>query len=331
MNVDELKARFPDEHACRQFLESVIWRNGRACPHCSFRKSYPIRGKRSRPGLYECGRCKHQFTVTTRTPLHSTKLTLWKWIQAMYYIVNSSKGVSSVFLAKWIGISQKSAWKMGHAIRQMMAPDDESQPALNGIVELDEKYIGGKPRYEKGVQHKRGKGTAKQCVFVAVQRNGPVRTSLVNSNRVCELAPLVEGFVHQDSYLMTDENHAYISIGTQYAAHFSVNHGEKEYARGNVHNNTAESFSSILERAKFGVFHYMSKKHLARYLNEIGFRWDHRIPERKKTKKGKWKTIMKPMPVLMTFSSLLGRALGCQLRRSPNGGILCNMHSSPIT
>ena len=76
----------------------------------------------------------------------------------MYYMVNSSKGISSVFLAKWIGISQKSAWKMGHAIRQMMAPGDETQPVLNGIVELDEKYFGGKPRYEKGVQQKRGKG-----------------------------------------------------------------------------------------------------------------------------------------------------------------------------
>ena len=93
----------------------------------------------------------------------------------------TSKGISFVFPAKWIGISQKSPWKMGHAIRQMMAPADESQPVLNGIVELDEKYFGGKPRYEKGVQPKRGKGTAKQCIFVAVQRNGPVRTSLVNS------------------------------------------------------------------------------------------------------------------------------------------------------
>ncbi|MDY7037278.1 MAG: transposase, partial [Thermodesulfobacteriota bacterium] len=84
MNVDELRARFSDEQACRQFLESVIWPNGRVCPHCSFDRSYPIRGESSRAGLYECGWCKHQFTVTTRTPLHSTKLSLWKWIQAMY-------------------------------------------------------------------------------------------------------------------------------------------------------------------------------------------------------------------------------------------------------
>ena len=138
---------------------------------------------------------------------------------------------------------------------------------------------------KKAYNRRGARGTDKQCVFVAVQRNGPVRTSPVISDRVCELAPLVQGFVRQDSRLMTDENHVYISIGSQYAAHSSVNHREKEYARGDIHNNTAESFNSLLERAKFGVFHYMSKKHLFRYLHEIGFRWDHRVPERKKTKK----------------------------------------------
>ena len=94
--------------------------------------------------------------------MHSTKLPLWKWLLAMYLIVNSSKGISSVYLGKLVGISQKSSWKLGHAIRLMMDPGSEFVPALSGIVELDEKYIGGKPRYQKGVVHKRGKETAKQ-------------------------------------------------------------------------------------------------------------------------------------------------------------------------
>jgi transposase-like protein len=140
----------------------MIWGNNRICPHCKSQISYKLSGASSKPGLYECGKCKRQFTVTTKTPMHSTKLPLWKWLQAMYYIVNSSKGVSSVFLAKWIGTSQKTAWKMGHAIRFMMAPDSDHQAIFNGIVELDEKYIGGKPRYQPGVRHKRGKGTEKQ-------------------------------------------------------------------------------------------------------------------------------------------------------------------------
>jgi transposase-like protein len=130
MNADQLRARFPDESACRKFFESIIWQNGRVCPHCACEKSYPIRGKTSRPGLYECDKCKRQFTVTTRTPMHSTKLPLWKWLQMMYYMVNSSKGVSSVFMGHWIGVAQKTAWKMGHAIREMMDPGAEGQPPL---------------------------------------------------------------------------------------------------------------------------------------------------------------------------------------------------------
>lgn len=160
MTVDQLRTRFPDEAACRQFFESIIWPQGRVCPHCGSDKSYRLRGASVRNGLYECARCKRQFTVTTRTPLHSTKLPLWKWLLAIYYIACSSKGISSVVLARWIGVSQPSAWRMGHAIRTLMAPDGTTR--LSGIVELDESYFGGKPRYQPDVTHKRGRGTEKQ-------------------------------------------------------------------------------------------------------------------------------------------------------------------------
>ena len=147
MNIDQLRAKFAIENVCRQFFESVIWQHGRICPHCQ---------------CQECAKCKRQFTITTKTPMHSTKLPLWKWLLAMYYMINSSKGISSVFLAKWVGISQKSAWKLGHAVREMMDPGSEIVPMLSSVVELDEKYVGGKPRYQHGVKHKRGKGTDKQ-------------------------------------------------------------------------------------------------------------------------------------------------------------------------
>ena len=162
MNIDQLKEQFPNEDTCRVFVESILWKHGRNCPHCYCLKTYHLSGASVRSGVYECGRCKGQFTITVKTPMHSTKLPLSKWLLAMYLIVNSSKGISSVYLGKLIGVSQKSAWKLGHAIRQMMDPGSELVPALSGIVELDEKYIGGKPRYQKGVVHKRGKGTTKQ-------------------------------------------------------------------------------------------------------------------------------------------------------------------------
>jgi hypothetical protein len=255
--------------------------------------------------------------------MHSTKLLLWKWLQAMYFMVNSSKGVSSVFLGKWIGVSQKTAWRMGHGIRQMMAVGTETHPVLNGIVELDEKFLGGKPRYQKGVRHKRGKGTDKQCVLVAVERKGAVRSVPVESDKATILAPIVERYVHKEAHLMSDQNPAYLSIGKEYVSHEFVNHGNKEYARGDVHNNTAESFNSLLERAKIGVFHHMSEDHLPKYLNEIGFRWDHRTPEKKVTKSGKKKIVMVPLPVMDMLKTVLAKARGRQLRRTRNGGIRC--------
>jgi transposase-like protein len=224
-------------------------------------------------------------------------------------------------MGKWLGVAQRTAWKMGHAIRQLMEPGPEVQPPLSGIVELDEKYFGGKPRHKVGVRYKRGQGTKKQGVLVAVERHGPVRSALIESNKTTELLPLIEGFVQKEAQLMTDENHAYQKIGRQYASHEWVKHSMEEFARGDVHNNTAESFNSLLERAKQGVFHYMSQKHLPRYLNEIGFRWDHRMPKEIVIKNRARKIIMVALPVIDTLRSLLTQAVGKQLRRTRAGGI----------
>lgn len=317
MTADELKKKLPNERACRRYLELMIWKNGRVCPHCGCMESWSIVGRSARPGLYECSGCRRQFTVTTKTPLHSTKLPLWTWILGMYYMVNSSKGISSVIMARWLGITQKSAWKLCHAIREMMDMSHENAPAVGGVVEIDEKFLGGKPRKEKGIVNKRGKGTKKQGVLVMVERHGVVRTELIDSASIEDIRPHVERHVDKDSYLMTDQNPAYRSIAAKYAGHSFVNHSDEEFARGEVHNNTAESFNALLERAKFGVFHWLSKEHMKRYLNEIAFRWNHR--EAKKTRKGE--TIMTPLPVLAMLESLLGCAIWRQVRRSSNAGL----------
>lgn len=162
MNIEQFYTQFNNEEVCRQFFESVRWPTGRICPHCSYHVSYGITVK-GRSGIrYECNRCKRQFTVTTKTALHSTKLPLRKWLLAMYLIVSSSKGISSVILARQIGVTQPTAWRMGHAIRLMMDPNRSDTSMLQGIVELDEKYVGGAPRPMAGVVNKRGKGTSKQ-------------------------------------------------------------------------------------------------------------------------------------------------------------------------
>ena len=160
-------------------------------------------------------------------------------------------------------------------------------------------------------------------MLVAVERNGPVRTALVNNDSVESLEPWVIRLVDPNAHLMTDQLGTYKAIGKGYRAHQHVNHGDKEFARGDVHNNTAESFNSMVERTKNGVFHFWSKKHLRRYLHELEFRWNQREPVLKQSKKGKPRIEMKTLPVLTMIRSLLSKAPCCQIRRSANGGIFC--------
>ena len=160
MNMDQLRQQFPNEQTCRQFFEAIRWPEGPVCPHCGFQGAYRIQSGLNYRECYECKSCKRHYTVTTKTVLHSTNLPLWKWLQAMYLIVSSSKGISSVVLARLIGVTQPTAWRMGHVIRKMMDPRHVDTRMLHGIVEMDETYVGGKP--QPGTGSKRGKGTTKQ-------------------------------------------------------------------------------------------------------------------------------------------------------------------------
>ena len=171
--------------------------------------------------------------------------------------------------------------------------------------------------------HKRGKGTDKQCAFVAVERQGPVRSVLVESGKAVILGLIVRQYVHKEAQLMSDESKTYLIIGKEYAGHEFTNHGKKGYSRGDVHSNTAESFNSLLERAKIGVFHYMSEGHLPKYLNEIGFRWDHRTLEKKVTKSDRKKNVMIFLPVMDIIKAVLSKVCGRHLRRTKNGGAMC--------
>ena len=321
MNIDELREQIPDEASCRNFFEKLIWPDGCLCPHCQCSHSYRLRGSTSRAGLYECAECKRQFTVTTRTPMHSTKLPLWKWLLAIYYILNSSKGISSVFLSRLIGVKQSTAWKMGHAIRLMMDSWAKELPLLSGTIEMDEKFIGGKPRHRYGVRHKGGKATAKQSILVAIQRQGPVFPVPVDTVKTDTISPIIDAVADTSADLMTDKSYVFQQTGKQFASHQSVYHMAKEYARGNVHINTAESFNAMLERVKTGVFHYMSPKHLGLYLTELSFRWSNRDPKEVVTKIGKKKTIWTPKPIIEQLTSLLPFACGTQLRWKRTGAV----------
>lgn len=337
--IDQLKSigdvwrKMPSEHHARRFLEGLIWQAGRYCPHCGSVSSTPLRGEACRAGLYQCRDCRAQFTVTTRTPMHATKLDLSIWIAAMFLVLTSSKGISSVVMARLLGVTQKTAWKLGHAIRELMDDRNFELLPLDDIVEVDEAYVGGAPKSLSGAYNPPGKACGKPMVFVAASRDGQARARVVADDKSATLEPVLREWLDPGTTaLMTDGSTSYTSIGKTMAAHDIVVHSQGEYANPETgaHVNTAEAVISQVQRALVGVYHNLGRQHLQRYLDEIVWRWNHRDPVREVTKQWTTKggvcrekstTIWKPIPVVEQMAVLLQGAIGRQLRRSKNYGL----------
>ena len=339
--IDEIRSlsdvwrKMPSEHHARVFLEGLIWAQGRYCPHCGGLRSVKLCGESTRPGLYQCQEtgCRRQFTITTKTPLHATKLDLRIWIAAMVLALTSSKGISSVVMARLLGVSQKTAWKMGHAIRELMADRGEEYLRLSGEVEVDEAYVGGAPKSLARTPPKPGRGTAKPMVLVAASRDGQARASIVPNGQGETLREKIEEWVDAEAtHLMTDGLAVYDQIGEEMDWHSAVVHSRKEYADPDtgVHVNTAEALISQVQRAIVGVYHNLGALHLQRYLDEIVWRWNHREPADEKTiertlRSGEVRTkrviLWKPIPVVEQMRALLQCAVGRQVRRAPDFGI----------
>lgn len=340
--VSDIVAAFQDEERCRRLLEAMVWPRGRICPACGCRESTALAGRdvgrQARPGLYQCrnGECRFQFTVTTRTPLHSTKLPMRVWLTGLWLILQSDKGISSVRLAEAIGVSQPTAWRMGHALRLLMSREHQ----LEGTVEMDEFYIGGSPRKDPDRPHlgrgRKGQArTAKTPVLAVVQRPADVHEGgAAGEARAQVVADLSEGEAHRvlsanvdvTAHLMSDEWKSFVSIGEAFAAHDTVRHSDQEYARGIVHANSAEGFSDRVRRTVAGVFHHISPQHADLYFSEVGFRWSQRVvtgQALRRTRKGRevvkplWMRIAPALQLPTVFKSAVGR----QLRRTPDGGI----------
>ncbi|MBX9752246.1 MAG: IS1595 family transposase [Roseococcus sp.] len=270
--LSKFKSLFETDEKCRAFLEQASWGDTPACAHCGSVKVW----RRTKRHLFECGDCGKQFSVLVGTPMQDTKLPLTKWFLAIYLLAETSKGVSANWLKDAIGVTYKTAWFLGHRIRRMM---DGGDTLLTGVVEADETYMGGKRR-RGDPPRKRGRGTPKKAVFVAVQRGGQVRAGMMENVTADAVKARLDEWVSKDATLMTDELNVYRGLGRIYGWHFSVNHNAEEFVRDvdglAVHNNSAESFNSTLKRAHTGVYHYMSPKHLLRYVSECAFRWNAR-------------------------------------------------------
>ena len=280
------KPYFHDEEAAFRYLESIVWADGKSCPHCgavdrlTAVKANPE--KRIRVGLHRCGHCKGQFTVKVGTVFEHMRLPLHKALQAVYLMTSSKKGISAHQLHRVLEITYKSAWFLAHRIREAMRDGDLAPfGAGGGIVEIDETFIG----HDKAIKPagaKKGRGYAhKHKVLSLIDRNtGRQRSMVVDSLKAADLLPILQANIAAEAIVMTDEAGQYKNLGQSFAAHGFTRHSAGQYVdyeNPAIHTNTIEGAFSIFKRGMKGVYQHCQKKHLHRYVAEFEFRYNHRV------------------------------------------------------
>jgi transposase-like protein len=273
----ELFQLVPDSETARVWFESRLWPEGPRCPVCGTGDRITTR----KDGFYRCNQCQEDFTVRTGTVMERSHIPLHKWVYAMYLVVTARKGISSMQLAKEIGITQKSAWFMLGRLREACG---DNFGKLRGIVEIDEAYVGGSAKaMHKADRERRGlKGRgvhAKTTVIGLRERGGRTKAEVIGRADQATVFPLIYRNVEYGSTIYTDEHNAYVGLGWSYR-HETVNHSADEYVRDGVSTNSIEAVWAVLERGIYGTFHHVSEKHLARYLNEFTFRLNEGNVER---------------------------------------------------
>jgi len=274
--VEALPLACSEEKAAVEFLEKQRWGDLPCCSVCGSVEVYQMlsrTGERQINWRWRCRDCKSQYTVRKGTVFEDSRIELRFWCYAFWRAATSKKGVSALELHRHTGLSYKSCLFMLHRIRYAMA--DSVRGPMGGDVEVDETYVGGKPR-NKG-NNKRGRGTKKQPVMAIVERGGRVKASVIADVTAKTLKAAIREAVSPSARIITDENAAYAGLGEEFAGgHHTTVHSKREYVRDDIHSNTVEGFFSLLKRGIIGIYHNVSRRHLHRYLNEFEFRYNHR-------------------------------------------------------
>lgn len=275
MNLIRLVEHFRSEDKCRRYLQRLRWPEGVVCPKCQSRRKSQVKDRVT----FSCRSCLYQFSVTSGTMLHDTHLPLWKWLLAVYMVVESKKGVSANQLKRTLEVSYRTAWYLCHRIRKAM---ESREGLLRGIVEIDETYVGGKRKLGHRGRARKGDNprAGKTMVLGAVQRGGSVRLHTMTTGRGTpskeNLSRFIRDNVDVSARVYTDDHTAYPGILKDHAAHQSVNHSRSEWVRGDVHTNTMEGAWGLFKRSIVGAYHQISVKHLDAYLDEFEFRYNNR-------------------------------------------------------
>jgi transposase-like protein len=289
LTLDYVAKHLSDEATAYGFIEGLRWPNGPVCPHCESTKAYFLQprdgsdtratrtGSATQRRVWKCAACRKQFSVLVGTIFEGSKIPLGKWLLAIYMMCSGKNGVAAHELHRDLEITYKSAWFMAHRIRYAM-----SRPPLvgklSGIIEADETYFGGKPRYKAPNRQEaaRRREAKKIPVVSLVERGGEVRSQVMQRVDGSNIREMLAEHIDPSSRLMTDESRLYPQAGKMFASHETVNHREAEYARGDVTTNHVEGYFSQLKRSIDGTHHHVSARHLHRYVSEFDLRFNTR-------------------------------------------------------
>lgn len=265
----EFFAAVPDEQAAIDYLKAIRWANGEFCPSCGHDKVYGFARGKMAGRQWKCAQCREKFSMRTGTIFEDSKIPLRKWLATVWIITSHKKGIASAQLARDIDVTQKTAWFMLHRLRHAARTRSFNRP-LRGVVEADESFFGGRD----GNRHRHQRGKIKKALAVGLlERKGELRVIPINST--VEMRGAIEDHVSRHAVLMTDEARVLAGIEKIYNRQ-AVNHSKGQYADGEVHTNSIEGVWALIKRQIYGIHHWVSAKHLAKYLDEATWRFNRR-------------------------------------------------------